>query len=365
MNGALMLYREASARLHMALARIVQAVRLRYALPCVALLVAVYLAGIHPWLANWGATAAERALVLPGDALHPNSTGRTTQAITINAPADVVWQWLVQIGQDRAGFYTYTWLENLTGVDIHNADTLHPEWQHLAVGDAWRLAPPGYLFGLGKGATTPVLLVEPGHALVLQMWGAYVIEPIDAQTSRLLVRGYAEPAGPVARLMTTMVMDPIVFTMGRPMLLGLKARAEGRPEAPPALMAVVHLGWAVAGIVVAALFVSQRRRWSWLALPVVAALPALLAAHDLQAGLAAFLAVGISTLGFLSFGRNWWGAFLVIGSIVLLTLLLAPDAYIALGLAFIVLFAVFAGATAVARAGTLDSASRRVAATTR
>jgi len=181
-----------------------------------------------------------------------------------------------------------------------------------------------------------VLMIDPGRALVLQMFGAWVLLPVDGRSTRLLVRGASGPANPVL----TMVVDPIVFTMGRPMLLGLKARAEGggRPVAPPVLMALAVLGWAAAGIVVAALFLSKRRRWPWLVLPVVAALPALLMGRDLQAALAAFLAAGIIVLGFLIYGRRWWGPLLVLASIVLLTLLLAPDAYIAIGLAFDVLF---------------------------
>jgi hypothetical protein len=66
----------------------------------------------------------------------------------------------------------------------------------------------------------------------------------------------------------------------------------------------------------------------------MAALPALLMSGDLQAGLDAFLAGGIIMLGFLICGRRWWGPLLVIGSVVMLTLLLAPEAYVAIGLAF-------------------------------
>ena len=190
--------------LHTKLSTVVKAVRLRYAVPFVLLLVAVYWMGIHPWMTNWGSTAAERQMALPGDDLNPDRTGQSTLAITINAPSDVVWQWLVQIGQDRAGFYSYTWLENLIGADIHNADEIHPEWQHLAVGDAWRLVPSDYLWGLGKEAVSPVLISEPGHALVLEMFGAHVIVPIDEHTSRLIVRGQSGPAS----LVTTMLCGP-------------------------------------------------------------------------------------------------------------------------------------------------------------
>ena len=329
---------------------VVKAVRLRYTVPFVLLLVAIYLMVIHPWMANWGSTAAERQMALPGDELIPDGAGQSTLAITISAPSEVVWQWLVQVGQDRAGFYTYTWLENLVGADIHNTDEIRPEWQHLAVGDAWRLVPADYLGGLGKDAASPVLIVEPGHALLLEMFGAHVLMPIDERTTRLVVRGQSGPAN----LFITMVWKPIVFTLERRMLLGLKARAEGRPDAPAALMAIAQLGWAAAGITVAGLFLSQRRRWFWLALPVAAALPALLMSSDIQAGLAAFLAVGISILGFLTFGRDWWGPLLVIGSVVMLTLLLAPEAYIAIGLAFTLLLLAALGVMIVTRSSTLE-----------
>lgn len=330
---------------HAKLSTVVKAVRLRYAVLFVLLLVAVYLFGIYPWMTNWGSTAAERQMALTGDDLRPNPSGHTTKAITINASPDVIWQWMAQIGQDRAGFYSYTWLENLMGVDIHNADEIRPEWQQLAVGDGWRIVPADYPGGVGKEAVDPVLISEPGQALVLEMFGAHVIVPVDEDTSRLLVRG---PSGP-ANLVIKMVWEPMVFTLERRMLLGLKARAEGRPDAPAALMAIAQLGWVAAGIAVAGLFLSQRRRWPWLVLPVVAALPALLMSSDAQAALAAFLAVGITVLGFLIFGRSWWGPLLIVGSVVMLTLLLAPEAYVAIGLAFFLLLLAALAATVVGR----------------
>lgn len=347
--------------LHEKISALVKAVRLHYAIPIVLLLVAFYVMVIHPWMANWGSTAAERQMALTGDELHPGPTGHSTQAITIHAPAEVVWQWLVQIGQDRAGFYTYTWLENLVGADIHNANEIHPEWQTLAVGDIWRVVPPDYLGDVGKDAGFRVLISEPGQVLVLEVMGAFVLIPVDENTTRLLVRGEAVPPN----AMMTMVVDPIVFTMARPMLLGLKARAEGRPDAPTALTISAHFGWAAAGIAVAGLFLIERRRRYWLAFPVVAALPALLMGNDVQAALAAFLAVGITMLGFLIFGRSWWGSFLIIGSVVMLTLLLAPEAYIAIGLTFGVLLLATLGATVDGRRRIVDGVAGRLATPTR
>jgi len=316
------------------LSTIVKAVRLRYAVPFALMLAAVYWVNIRPWMANWGSSAAEQQITLPGDDLIPAGAGQSTLALTINAPADTVWQWLVQIGQDRAGFYTYTWLENLIGADIHNADEIHPEWQNFIAGDTWRLVPPNYLWGLGKDAVEPVLFSDPGHALVVEMFGAHIIEPIDEQTTRLIVRGQSGPAN----FIKAMVLDPLVFTLERRMLLGLKARAEGLPDAPAVLMAIAQIGWAAAGITVAYLFISQPGRRLWLSIPILAAMPALLMSSDFQAALAAFISVGITILGFLIFGRSWLGSLLIIGSVVMLTLLLAPEAYTAIGLTFALLF---------------------------
>jgi hypothetical protein len=78
---------------------------------------------------------------LPGDELveHPNV--EATHAITINAPVEEVWPWLVQLGQDKGGFYSHSRLENLVGCRLRNADRIVPEFQHLSVGDAVRLHP--------------------------------------------------------------------------------------------------------------------------------------------------------------------------------------------------------------------------------
>ncbi len=338
------------------LSTVVKAVHFRYTISFVLLLVVVYWFGIHPWMANWGSTPAEQQMVLPGDDLIPVDTGKSTKAITIHAPPDIVWQWLVQIGQGRAGFYSYDWLANLTGADIHSADAIQPAWQHLAVGDGWRTVPPDYLGDLGKDAVSPVLLIEPQRVLALEMFGAHILLPADKGSTRLIVRG----ASGSSNLLMKMIVDPIVFTMERRMLLGLKARAESRPDAPAILMAIAQIGWIAAGIIVTALFVIERRRRFWLVLPIVASLPALLMSHDIQAGLAAFLAVGISILGFLIFGRNWWGLLLIIASVVLLTLLLAPEAYVAIGLAFALLLSAVLVAMITARSHIRNDAARHV-----
>ena len=95
---------------------------------------AAYALAVRPWHVRWGATDEEVNERLPGDELvrHPNV--EATHAVTIKAPAEEVWPWLVQIGQDKGGFYSYSWLENLAGCRLRNADRIVPEFQRLKVG---------------------------------------------------------------------------------------------------------------------------------------------------------------------------------------------------------------------------------------
>lgn len=189
----------------------------------------------RPWYTAWGVSEAERTMKLPGDELVPQAHYRMDHAVTVQAPADSVWPWLVQIGQDRAGFYSYDGLERLIGDDIRNADRIHPEWQERGVGDLVRAAQPGYLGGrLGDALGWRVVQLEPGRALVLENWGAFVVEPLGTDSSRLHVRtrGAGQPSllgvalGPVSLL----VYEPAHFIMQRRMLLGIRDRAEGRMQ---------------------------------------------------------------------------------------------------------------------------------------
>ncbi len=118
------------------------------------------------------------------------------------------------------------------------------------------------------------------------------------------------------------------------MLRGIKERAEARPLVPTGMMVAARVGWVFAGLCLIGLFVSRRRWWRWLAVPVALVLPSLLATDDWNAALAGILAVGTTLVGALAFGRRWWPPFLVIAAGVLLVLLLSPDAFAAFGLLF-------------------------------
>jgi hypothetical protein len=142
-----------------------------------------------------------------------------------------VWPWLAQIGQDRGGFYSYDWLERAFGADIRNASSVVPAWQTRSVGDKVRAVQPTFLGGmLGRDLGWKVMQLEPGRAIVLENWGAFVVEPIDAKRSRLHIRtrgpGVPTIAGIAVSPISLLTFEPAHFIMERGMLLGIKKRAE-------------------------------------------------------------------------------------------------------------------------------------------
>lgn len=196
---------------------------------------AAYAFLVRPWYLGWGATEAEMEEPLPGDDVVPHPRQEGTHAITINAPVADVWPWLVQIGQNKGGFYSYHWLENLVGCDIHNATTVVPEWQTLRAGDVLWLHP--------KAPPLPVLLVEPRRAIVVGgvseeerdgtskntragTW-AFVLKELDTTTTRLIVRIRWDLKPSLLNWIYAYgVLEPSHFIMERRMMLGIKRRAE-------------------------------------------------------------------------------------------------------------------------------------------
>lgn len=185
--------------------------------------IAAYIWAIRPWHLRWGATDEELGELLAGDELAPNPKLRATHAITIKAPAADIWPWLVQMGQSRGGFYSYTWLENLVGCHMRNADEIVPEWQELKVGDSVWLHP--------KAPPVQVAAIEPGRAIVLKGWGAFILQPVDERTTRLIIRSQGDYNPDLKNiilnfLLWRVVFEPAHFIMERKMLLGIKERAE-------------------------------------------------------------------------------------------------------------------------------------------
>jgi len=198
---------------------------------------AVWRARVTPWHQRWGATDEEAELALPGNELVADPAGQVTRAIDIAAPPEQVWPWLIQIGADRGGFYSYEYLENLFGLDIHNATAIVPEWQHREVGDlvaADRKGSGGWYVMQVEPCEALVLLVghvEAGRPLRRDeclkwefLW-TFVVRPAPGGGSRLIIR---ERVGFGSRL-TAAVMSPlgfVSFVMTRAMLRGVKSRAE-------------------------------------------------------------------------------------------------------------------------------------------
>lgn len=184
-----------------------------------------------PWHRFWGSTAGELDMVLPGDG-PPDAvpTYWIQHAVTIHAPAQTVWPWLAQLGTGRAGFYSYDFLERAFGIDVHNADRVHPEWQDIHNGGLVVAAPAGYL-GIDHPIGWRLSEVEPGHAMVLENWGAFVLDPVDAHTTRFIVRTRnSQPPNLMGLAMSwfgLVTFEPTHFVMERGMLLGVKERAEG------------------------------------------------------------------------------------------------------------------------------------------
>jgi hypothetical protein len=169
---------------------------------------------------TWGATQAEAASALPGDDLLPAADGVTTRAIDIDpVPADV-WPWLAQMGPSpRGGAYTYDWIENLLGLDMHSVDRVLPEFQHPQVGDTIEL-----------GSNRMRLeLVDPPHALAWRsgdgtwVW-TFVLVDRDGST-RLISRNRFRLASLPARL-AMLPMEPGSLVMERHMLREIKRLSE-------------------------------------------------------------------------------------------------------------------------------------------
>jgi hypothetical protein len=207
--------------------------------------VATYVAAIRPRIIRWDATDDEVRRSLPGDELTPDARLVSTHAITINASAGEIWPWIVQIGNGRAGWYSYRTIERLVHDgklrDEGASRRILPEFQHLQIGD---------FIPVGNGAFQ-VADMKPEHYLILQpafeMMSRerfdpneptsgtpdrsnagfnFILEPIDAQTTRLIARVRLTSKSLLETLLMCGFMEPGHFIMQTKMLRGIKQRVE-------------------------------------------------------------------------------------------------------------------------------------------
>ena len=178
------------------------------------------------WCVQWGATALEAARSLPGDDLLAEPQIVTTRAITIEAAPELIWPWLVQFGPGRGGVYTYDWIENLLGLNMHSVGHVLPEFQHPQVGDGFGYGPNQMIFKR----------VEPEHVLAAQsadgnwVW-TFVIDGTHDGKTRLISRNRFRL--PKLKDKVGMIpMEPASLLMERKMLHGIKKLAEKLNQTP-------------------------------------------------------------------------------------------------------------------------------------
>jgi hypothetical protein len=314
-------------------------------------LVAIAAAAYHPlllpWMMNWGATAAEIGMALPGDELVPRATFQSTRAVTIAAPPERIWPWLVQIGQDRGGIYSYDWMENLVGAGIHNTDRIVPEWQHRVRGDFVPSLRPNYASGrLRDIAGWRVGWIEKNRGLGLVGWGSFVLQPIDDAHTRLIIRtrSVTPPGAFFSRFADLLFGRPLHFVMERRMLLGIQERVEGT-SAGPAMVLVATLGF-LFGALLTSWYLLRTGGAPWLFLTLAIAVSILKGGNDPQAVLVGVTATSIITLGLLRL-RHGWGVDAAAAALVLLLLLIARDAYVTLGIGLLCVAAMTIAGAAV------------------
>jgi len=183
-------------------------------------LAAVYSRFLRLPILTWGATAEEAAASLPGDELLEDAHGVATRAMTIDAPCSAVWPWIAQMGPaPRGGAYTYDWIENLLGLNMHSADRVLPEFQHPEIGDG---------FGFGDNRMSYVI-VEPERVLAIRsadgnwVW-TFILEDQDGKTRLISRNRFRLPK--LKDKLGMIPMEPGSLIMERKMLLGIKRRAE-------------------------------------------------------------------------------------------------------------------------------------------
>jgi hypothetical protein len=199
-----------------------------------------YHLALRGWCLRWGTTPTEVHATLPGDDLFPVYASEATHAIAIQAPPEQVWPWLMQIGQDRSGFYSYTFLENVAGCNMPRVERLVPEWKRRSVGETVWFATPRRFGGQGRMIAA---LVQPQRSFVMvsandwerlqagsrarEGYWSFTLEPLGNGQSRLIarVRGGTPPTV-TSRVIGRLFWEPMHFIMEQKMLRTIRDLSE-------------------------------------------------------------------------------------------------------------------------------------------
>ena len=185
------------------------------------------------WFGNWGATTLECTRLWPGDVLTPSAIKTFTRAIDVDASAEIVWSWVVQLGLERAGFYSYELLERMVGIPVKNVEVLLPDYQLLELGTEIKLHPnaPAIPIGallearyicFGQIGNTTANTPDPRRS-----WSIY-IEPLNQKSCRLILRSCIEElrVPTLGKRLGLALEEPIDFLMEQRMLRTIRRLAE-------------------------------------------------------------------------------------------------------------------------------------------
>jgi hypothetical protein len=183
----------------------------------------VYAVFLRSKIMAWGASAEEATMPLVGDDLAPGIS--STRAISINAPISEVWKWVIQLGADRGGFFSYSFLEKVLGYKAREENPAL-EFQEMEVGRNV----PGSI-DESKSVIKynfRVVAVETGKSFVLENWGTFVLKEVNSKQTRLIVRTHEPTLPDLISKIADFFFMPLHYIMERRMLMGMKARVEGR-----------------------------------------------------------------------------------------------------------------------------------------
>ena len=184
-------------------------------------LVIVYLTRIRPWQLRWGATDDEIKRSMPGDDIVDNPSFNATRAVTIKAPAENIYPWIVQMGVKRAGWYSYDLLDNL---GRPSAESILPEYQNIEVGDVIAMSPDGKQGMRVKDfKKNKWMLWWDNKGDSSWIWGIYVDGEVN---SRLVTRVRIKYRLFSPTIAFNLLIEFFDIIMMRKCMLGIKRRAE-------------------------------------------------------------------------------------------------------------------------------------------